>query len=65
MELRTLQYFLAVTKEENITRAAKSLHISQPYLLKQLMEMENEFAEYNPHHTQNILLLSAACRSCG
>ena len=40
MELRTLQYFLAVTKEENITRAAKSLHISQPYLLKQLMEME-------------------------
>lgn len=43
MELRTLQYFLAVTKEENITRAAESLHISQPYLSKQLMELENEF----------------------
>ena len=42
MELRTLQYFLAVTREENITRAAESLHISQPYLSKQLMDLENE-----------------------
>ena len=45
MELRTLQYFLAVTKEENITRAAESLHISQPYLSKQLMDLENEFGK--------------------
>ena len=45
LELRTLQYFLAVTKEENITRAAESLHISQPYLSKQLMELENEFGK--------------------
>ena len=45
MELQTLQYFLAVTKEENITRAAESLHISQPYLSKQLMELENEFGK--------------------
>ena len=45
MELRTLQYFLAVTKEENITRAAESLHISQPYLSKRLMELENEFGK--------------------
>ena len=45
MELRTLQYFLAVTKEENITRAAESLHISQPYLSKQLMNLENEFGK--------------------
>lgn len=45
MELQTLQYFLAVTKEENITRAAESLHISQPYLSKQLMKLENEFGK--------------------
>ncbi len=45
MELRTLQYFLAVTKAENITRAAESLHISQPYLSKQLMELENELGK--------------------
>lgn len=45
MELRTLQYFLAVTKEENITRTAQSLHISQPYLSKQLMDLENELGK--------------------
>lgn len=41
MEFRTLQYFLAVTREENITKAAASLHISQPYLSKKLMDLEN------------------------
>ena len=45
MDFRTLQYFLAVTKEENITRAAERLHISQPYLSKQLMELEDEFGK--------------------
>lgn len=45
MELRTFQYFLAVTKEENITRAAKNLHISQPYLSKQLMDLESELGK--------------------
>ena len=47
MELRTLQYFLAVTKEENITRAAESLHISQPYLSKQLMELADSWQAQN------------------
>ena len=45
MELRTLQYFLAITKEENITRAAEILHISQPYLSKQLMDLERELGK--------------------
>lgn len=42
MELRVLQYFLAVAREENITRAAALLHITQPTLSRQLMQMEEE-----------------------
>lgn len=42
MEFRVLQYFLAVAREENITRAASLLHITQPTLSRQLMQMEEE-----------------------
>lgn len=42
MELRVLQYFLAVAREENITRAAALLHITQPTLSRQLMQLEEE-----------------------
>ena len=41
IETRYLQYFLAVAKELNITRAAESLHISQPTLSKQMMDLED------------------------
>ncbi len=44
MELRTLQYFLTVAREENITRASEVLHITQPTLsrqMKQLAEQES------------------------
>lgn len=42
MDIRVLRYFLAAAREENITRAAESLHISQPSLSKQLMDLEQE-----------------------
>ena len=37
MELRVLKYFLMAAREENITRTAKLLHITQPTLSRQLM----------------------------
>ena len=42
MELRTLQYFLAVAREENITRASEVLHITQPTLSRQMKQLEQE-----------------------
>lgn len=45
MELRVLRYFLAVAREENITAAAKALHVTQPTLSKQLMELEEELGK--------------------
>lgn len=45
MELRVLRYFLAVAREENITAAAESLHVTQPTLSKQLMDLENELGK--------------------
>lgn len=42
MELRLLQYFLTVAREENITRAAEALHITQPTLSRQMVQLEEE-----------------------
>ncbi|MDO4544535.1 MAG: LysR family transcriptional regulator [Bacillota bacterium] len=42
MELRVLNYFLTVAREENITRAAQFLHVTQPTLSRQLMQLEEE-----------------------
>lgn len=64
MELRVLNYFLMVAREENITKAAQLLHVTQPTLSRQLMQLEEELGvklfERSNHHiilTNDGLLL--------
>ena len=45
MEIRVLRYFLEAAREENITKAAAYLHISQPTLSKQLKDLEQELGK--------------------
>lgn len=42
MDVRQLRYFIAIAEEENLTAAAKRLHMSQPPLSQQLAQMEEE-----------------------
>lgn len=45
IETRLLQYFLAVAEEQSITKAAEYLHISQPTLSKQMMDLEENLGK--------------------
>ena len=45
MEIRTLRYFLAVAREENMSRAAELLHVTQPTLSKALKSLEEELGK--------------------
>ncbi len=45
MDIRVLNYFLAVTREGSISKAAQSLHITQPTLSRQLMDLEYELGK--------------------
>lgn len=57
MELRVLRYFLTVVREENITRAAEVLHITQPTLSRQLSMLEEELgAKLMERGTRKITL---------
>ena len=64
MEIRVLRYFLETAREENMTRAAERLFISQPTMSKQLKELENELgvklfkrSNYNIKLTEAGMLL--------
>jgi len=54
MELRHLRYFIGVAEEENVSRAALKLHVSQPALSRQIRDLEDEFG---------FLLLERSARS--
>ncbi|MBR2208774.1 MAG: LysR family transcriptional regulator [Synergistaceae bacterium] len=45
MELRVLKYFLEIAKDENLTRAAERLYITQPTLTRQLHQLEEELGK--------------------
>lgn len=45
MEFRVLQYFLAIAREETISKAAESLHITQPTLSRQMKELEEQLGK--------------------
>ena len=58
MELRTLRYFLLAAREENITRAAELLHVTQPTLSRQLMQLERELDTKLFHRGQHNITLT-------
>ena len=45
MEIRVLEYFLAIAREETISGAAKALHITQPTLSRQMKDLEDEIGK--------------------
>lgn len=45
MEIRVLEYFLALAREQSISGAAKALHLSQPTLSRQLKDLEDELGK--------------------
>ena len=58
MELRVLRYFLAVAREENITKAAALLHLTQPTLSRQLMQLEEELGVRLFHRSRYHIVLT-------
>lgn len=58
MELRVLKYFLMAAREENITKAASLLHITQPTLSRQLIQLEKELGVTLFHRSNHNIILT-------
>ena len=58
MELRVWRYFLVVAQEESITKVAALLHLTQPTLSRQLMQLEEELGTKLFHRSQYRIILT-------
>jgi DNA-binding transcriptional LysR family regulator len=63
MELRHLRYFVAVAREENVSRAALKLHVSQPALSRQIRDLEDEIGFLLLERTAKSVRLTRAGRT--
>ena len=58
MEIRVLKYFLMTAREENITKAANLLHLTQPTLSRQLIQLEEELGVKLFHRSRHRIVLT-------